>query len=157
MTGREPLREVGVSVVRKDGVAKVTGAAQYLDDLVVPNVTFAALVRSPYAHARIGRIDASAALAVPGVLAIVTTDDLAELGARCFGSYIKDQPVLARGVARFEGEPVAAVVAADARAARRAAALVDVAYEELPCVVDPTRALAPGAPLVHETAPPLGR
>ena len=157
MSGRERLREVGVSTVRKDGLAKVTGAAQYLDDVVVPNVTFAALVRSPYAHARIVGVDATAARAVPGVLAAVTTEDLGELGTRCFGSYTKDQPVLARGVVRFEGEPIAAVVASDARTARTAAALVDVLYEERACVVDPTRASAPGAPLVHETPPPLGR
>jgi CO/xanthine dehydrogenase Mo-binding subunit len=157
MSGRERLREVGVSTVRKDGLAKVTGAAQYLDDVVVPNVTFAALVRSPYAHARIVGVDATAARAVPGVLAALTTDDLGELGTRCFGSYTKDQPVLARGVVRFEGEPIAAVVASDARTARTAAALVDVLYEERACVVDPTRASAPGAPLVHETPPPLGR
>jgi CO/xanthine dehydrogenase Mo-binding subunit len=154
---REALREVGVSVVRKDGLAKVTGAAQYLDDLVIPNVAFAALVRSPYAHARIVRVDAARAAARPGVLAVVTTADLGDIGARRFGSYIKDQPVLARDVVRFEGEPVVAVVAADAGTARAAAALVDVEYEERPCAVDVARALAPDAPLVHETAPAVGR
>src|SRR5687767_12975500 len=153
----ESLREVGVSIVRKDGLATVTGAARYLDDLTIPNVALAALVRSPYAHARIVRVDVSRAAAVPGVLAVVTTDDLGELGARLFGTYTKDQPVLARGVVRFEGEPVAAVVAQDARTARAAAALVDVEYDELPCAVDVHRALADGAPLVHETAPAMGR
>ncbi|MBI2203910.1 MAG: xanthine dehydrogenase family protein molybdopterin-binding subunit [Candidatus Rokubacteria bacterium] len=151
------LREVGVSVVRKDGLAKVTGAAEYLDDLTIPNAAVAALVRSPYAHARIVRIDGTPAAATPGVLAVITTDDLGEIGARRFGSYTKDQPVLARGVVRFEGEPVAAVVATDARTARAAAALVDVEYDELACAVDVHAALATGAPLVHETAPPLGR
>jgi CO/xanthine dehydrogenase Mo-binding subunit len=154
---RETLREVGVSVVRKDGLAKVTGAAEYLDDLTIPNAACAALVRSPYAHARIARVDATAAAAVPGVLAVVTTDDLGEIGARCFGSYTKDQPVLARGVVRFEGEPVAAVVATDARTARVAASRVVVDYDERPCAVDVHTALADGAPLVHETPPPLGR
>lgn len=151
------LREVGVSTVRKDGLAKVTGAAQYLDDLVIPNAAVAALVRSPWAHARIARVEAARAAAVPGVLAVVTTDDLGEIGARLFGTYTKDQPVLARGVVRFEGEPVAAVVAGDARAARAGAALVEVEYEERPCAVDVERALAPGAPLVHETPPAVGR
>jgi CO/xanthine dehydrogenase Mo-binding subunit len=153
----EPLREVGVSVVRKDGLAKVTGAAQYLDDLTIPNVVFAALVRSPYAHARIVRVDPTRAAATTGVLGVVTTNDLGEIGTRLFGTYTKDQPVLARGVVRFEGEPVAAVVAADARTARAAATLVDVEYDELPCAVDVHTALAAGAPLVHETAPALGR
>jgi CO/xanthine dehydrogenase Mo-binding subunit len=120
-------------------------------------VVAAALVRSPYAHARITRVDAARASAMPGVLAVITTGDLGEIGARLFGSYTKDQPVLARGVVRFEGEPVVAVVAADAGTARAAAALVDVEYEERPCAVDVRRALAPDAALVHETPPALGR
>lgn len=157
MSHREPLREVGVSAARKDGLAKVTGAARYLDDLRIPNVAYAALVRSPYAHARIAGVDAAAAAAVPGVLAVVTSEGLGALGERCFGSYTKDQPVLARSIVRFEGEPVAAVVAADVRTARMAARLVDVRYDELPCAVDVARALAPDAPLVHDTPPPLGR
>jgi carbon-monoxide dehydrogenase large subunit len=95
------LRQVGVSVIRKDGLAKVTGAAEYLDDLTIPNVAVAALVRSAYAHARIVRIDAARAAAAPGVLAVVTSHDLGDIGARLFGSYTKDQPVLARDVVRF--------------------------------------------------------
>lgn len=153
---REP-REVGRSVPRKDGLAKVTGAAPYLDDLIIPNVVHAALVRSAFGHARLLRVDGRRAAAVPGVLAVVTTDDLGDIGARPFGSYTKDQCVLARDVVRFEGEPVAAVVAADPHVARAAAALVDVEYEEHPCVVDVAGALAPDAPLVHSTAPALGR
>jgi len=77
-----PLRQVGVSVTRKDGLAKVTGAAEYLDDLTIPNAVMAALVRSPYAHARILRVDAARAAAAPGVLAVVTTDDLGAEVAR---------------------------------------------------------------------------
>jgi CO/xanthine dehydrogenase Mo-binding subunit len=157
VNAHETLREVGVSVVRKDGVAKVTGTAEYLDDLTIPNVAVAALVRSPYAHARIVGVKTARAAAAPGVLAVVTTDDLGDIGARLFGSYTKDQPVLARGVVRFEGEPVAAVVADSARAARAAVRLVEVEYEERPCAVDVASARAPGAPLVHETPPPLGR
>jgi CO/xanthine dehydrogenase Mo-binding subunit len=151
------LRQIGRSAERKDGLAKVTGRAQYLDDLVVPGVVHAALVRSPYAHARILEVDGRAAAAVAGVLAVVTSHDLGALGTRRFGSYTKDQPVLAVGKARFEGEPVVAVVAADAAAARRAARLVDVAYEELPPVVDVAAAVAAGAPLVHEETPAPGR
>ena len=157
MSAPGTLRQVGVSVVRKDGLAKVTGAAEYLDDLTIPNVVVAALVRSPYAHARILRVDTARAAAAPGVLAGVTSHDLGEIGARLFGSYTKDQPVLARGVVRFEGEPVVAVVATTARAARAAAALVEVDYEELPCAVDVERARAEGAPLVHDPSPALGR
>jgi len=155
--GAPGLREVGRSITRKDGLAKVTGAAQYLDDLVIPNAACAALVRSAYAHARLARVDGRRAAALPGVLAVVASADLGEIGARRFGSYTRDQPVLARDVVRFEGEPVAAVVAEDADTARRAAALVEVEYEERPCVVDVERALAPQAPLVHATPPALGR
>lgn len=157
MSAPSTLRQVGVAVIRKDGIAKVTGAAEYLDDLTIPNVVVAALVRSPYARAHIRTVDGARAAAAPGVLAVVTSHDLGDIGARLFGSYTKDQPVLARGVVRFEGEPVVAVVASSVRAARAAAALVEVDYEEQPCAVDVERALAPGAPLVHETAPALGR
>ncbi len=151
------LREVGRSVDRKDALAKVTGAAQYLDDLSVRGVVYAALVRSPLAHADIRGVDVSRALAVPGVLAAVTSQDLGTIGERQFGSYTKDQYVLARGKVRYEGEPVVAVVAEDARAAARAARLVEVDYTERPVVADVEAACAPGAPLVHDEAPPLGR
>jgi CO/xanthine dehydrogenase Mo-binding subunit len=151
------FREVGHSVERKDGLAKVTGRAQYLDDLTIPGVVYAALVRSPYAHARIVRVEASGAAALPGVMGVLTAADLGALGAQRFGTYTKDQPVLAVGKVRFEGEPVAAVVARDAATARRAARLVEVDYEELPVVLDVEAALAPDTALVHETPPPLGR
>jgi CO/xanthine dehydrogenase Mo-binding subunit len=151
------LREVGRPLTRKDGLAKVTGRARYLDDLVIPGVVHAALVRSPYAHAGVVAIDGAAAAAVPGVAAVVTAADLRALATIRFGVYTRDQPVLADGLVRYEGEPVAAVVAASAATARQAARLVAVEYEERPGVIDPVAALAPGAPLVHETAPPLGR
>ena len=152
-----PLREVGQSVERTDGVAKVTGRAQYLDDLVIPGVVYAAPVRSPYAHARIVGIGRAAAAGVPGVLAVLAAGDLGVLGERPFGTFLKDQRVLAGDKARYEGEPVAVVVAEDRPTAVRAARLVDVRYEPLPPVVDVERALLPTAPLVHDTPPPLGR
>ncbi len=151
------MLHVGRSIDRKDALAKVTGAAQYVDDLTVPNAVYAALVRSPVAHATIGRVDVTAALAVPGVLAAVRSEDLGELGTRRFGSYTKDQYVLARGKVRYEGEPVVAVVAEDRVAAARAARLVDVDYVELPVAANVEAAMAAGAPLVHDEAPPLGR
>jgi CO/xanthine dehydrogenase Mo-binding subunit len=154
----EPLlREVGQSVERSDGVAKVTGRAQYLDDLVIPGVVYAAPVRSPYAHARIIAVERATAAGVAGVLAVLAAGDLGPLGARPFGTFLKDQRVLGRDKARYEGEPVAVVVAEDRASAVRAARLVDVQYEALAPVVDVERALLPDAPLVHETAPPLGR
>lgn len=151
------MQHVGRSIDRKDALAKVTGAAQYVDDLTVPGVAYAALVRSPVPHATIAGLDTSRAAAVPGVLAAVTSEDLGELGARRFGTYTKDQYVLARGEVRFEGEPVAAVVAEDRVTAERAARLVDVEYVERPVVADVVSAFADGAPLVHDEPPPLGR
>ena len=151
------MQHVGRSIDRKDARAKVTGAAQYVDDLTIPGCVYAALVRSPLPHATIGRVDAGAALALPGVLAAVTSRDLGELGARRFGSYTKDQYVLARDTARYEGEPVVAVVAESRAAALRAVRLIDVDYSELPAATDVTRALAADAPLVHAEPPPLGR
>jgi CO/xanthine dehydrogenase Mo-binding subunit len=151
------MEHVGRSIDRKDGLAKVTGAAEYLGDLTIPNVVYAALVRSPLPHATIAAVDATRARALPGVLAAVTAQDLGELGARRFGSYTKDQYVLAREKVRYEGEPVVAVVAEDRVTAVRAARLVDVEYAERPAVADVVSALAEGAPLVHEEAPPLGR
>jgi CO/xanthine dehydrogenase Mo-binding subunit len=150
-------REVGRSVERKDGLAKVTGAAQYLDDLTVPGVAYAALLRSPYAHARITKVEVARAAAAPDVLAVVTPESLGEMGGKRFGSYTKDQFALAQDIARYEGEPVAAVVASTEAAARAAAGLIDAEYEPLAAVVDVEGALASDAPLVHETPPPLGR
>ena len=151
------LREVGRSIDRKDALAKVTGGAEYLEDLTVPGVVHAALVRSPVAHATIAGIDVSRALAVPGVLGAFASTDLGAIGARQFGSYTKDQYVLARGKVRYEGEPVVAVLAEDRATAERAARLVEVEYVERDVVVDVQAAAAPGAPLVHDEAPPLGR
>jgi CO/xanthine dehydrogenase Mo-binding subunit len=151
------MQHVGRSIDRKDALAKVTGAAQYVDDLTVPGVAYAALVRSPVPHATIRAVDATRAAAVPGVLAAVTSEDLGELGARRFGTYTKDQYVLARGTVRFEGEPVVAVVAEDRVTAERAARLVDIEYVERPVVADVLSAVADGAALVHDEPPPLGR
>jgi CO/xanthine dehydrogenase Mo-binding subunit len=151
------VQHVGRSLDRKDALAKVTGAAQYVEDLTVPGVVHAALVRSPVPHATLAGIDPTRALAVPGVLAAVASADLGGLGERRFGSYTKDQYVLARGKVRYEGEPVVAVVAEDRATAVRAARLVEVEYVERPVVADVVAATGPGAVLVHDEPPPLGR
>ncbi len=157
MSEDRSLREVGRSIERKDGRAKVTGSAQYLDDLTIPGVVVAALLRSPYAHARIVALGLERARALPGVIAAVAIDDLAPIGTRPFGCYTKDQFVLANGKVRYEGEPVAAVVAADAVTARRALALIEAEYEPLDAVIEVGDAVAAGAPLVHEVPPAPGR
>jgi len=141
---------VGRAVPQVEGEEKLTGRAAYIADLDRPGMLHAAIVQSPHAHARILGYDVAAAKAVRGVRGIVTGDDLAAQDR--MGAFIKDEPAFAKGVVRYVGEIVAAVAADTEAIARAAAALVRVDYEELPAVVDPAEALAPGAPLVHDDA-----
>ncbi|MEA3396741.1 MAG: molybdopterin cofactor-binding domain-containing protein, partial [Chloroflexota bacterium] len=137
---------VGKSVPRVDAYDKVTGAAQYVDDMQFgPGLYYGKLVHSPYAHALIKKIDASTALALPGVKAVVTGADT----PHPIGLYMKDRYIFARDRVRYVGEPVAGVVAITAEIAEQAAKLVEVEYEELEPVFDPYEAAQPGAPLIH--------
>ncbi len=149
------LRVVGRSVARGDAVDKVTGRARYVTDMELPGMAHAQLLRSPYAHARIVRVDASRARAVPGVHAVLTGADLTWCDPY-YGPAFRDRPVLAIDVVRYEGEPVVAVAATDATTAARALDLVEVEWEDLPAVTTLEEALAPGAPLVHTSEPPSG-
>ncbi|MBM2810949.1 MAG: putative xanthine dehydrogenase subunit [Chloroflexi bacterium] len=144
---------------RLDCEMKVTGRIPYALNVELPGMAWARCVRSPYAHARIVSVDASRALALPGVVAVLTRDDLvpgARVGGRpplvlpYYGAAIKDQPIVAIEKVRHVGDIVAAVVADDADIAAAAAELVDVEYEELPAVFDAVEALRADAPLVHE-------
>lgn len=139
---------IGKPEIRKDAWDKVTGAAQYVDDISQPDVSTGMLVRSPHHHARITRIDTTAAREVSGVRAILTAEDVP--GQRTFGALIQDQPVLAMDVVRHVGEPVVLVIADTKTAARRAHQLVRIEYDPLPAVHDPTEALQPDAPPVHD-------
>jgi CO/xanthine dehydrogenase Mo-binding subunit len=139
-------KAVGVSVPRADGLGKVTGAAEYTADVVVNGALWAKALRSPHAHARIKRIDASKARAFPGVHAVITGDDVPRVLS---GRRIRDLPIIAQDVVRFVGEQVAAVAADDEETAERALELIEVDYERLPAVLDPLEAMAAGAPLVH--------
>jgi CO/xanthine dehydrogenase Mo-binding subunit len=142
---------VGTSARRADGIAKVTGAARYTVDLSVPGMAHAIVVRSTHAHARIANVDRTAAEASPGVLRVLTGDDLLAGGLiPYYGHVVLDHPVLAIERVRFHGEPVALVVAETKLAAAEAADLVEIAYEELPAVIDGDEALKPGAPDLHE-------
>jgi CO/xanthine dehydrogenase Mo-binding subunit len=145
----EPPAPIGVSVPRRDGVAKVTGTAQFTVDLDLPGMCHARLLRSPHAHAIIRSIDVSAARALPGVVAVVSAEDLRDVNL-VYGHAVADHPLIADGRVRFAGEPVVAVVAEDALTAEQALDLVEVDYEPLPYVTDPLEALKPEAPLVHE-------
>jgi CO/xanthine dehydrogenase Mo-binding subunit len=136
------------SLPRPDARDKATGMTRYSADLPVPVGTLeAVLIRSPWAHAEITGVATGAARAVPGVVAVVTAGDLPPGLA---GRRVRDMPLLARTVARFAGEPVAAVLARSRDAAEAAAALVDIDYRELPPVTDPVAALLAGSPLVHD-------
>ena len=133
---------------RRDAWEKVTGRARYAVDMVLPNMAHAAVVRSERAHARIVGIDRAEAEAAPGVIAVVTADDLGDLGRR-FGHIVPDHCVLADGKVRYYGEPVAVVVAETPHEAADAAELVWVDYDDLPARTDSAGALASDV-LIHE-------
>ena len=138
-----------ISPPRMDAAPKVTGRARYAVDVRADGMLYSAVVRSERAHALLDGIDASAALQVEGVVAVVTGDDLAPLFPR-YGHIIADHPILALEKVRFLGEPVALVLAEDRYAAHDGAELVEVSYDDLPAVTDPAQALAEGAPLLHD-------
>ncbi|MET7901097.1 xanthine dehydrogenase subunit D [Streptomyces sp. NPDC005355] len=138
---------IGESTLRPDGTLKVTGEFAYSSDLWHEDMLWGFTLRSPYAHAEIRSIDIGEAVALPGVYAVMTHDDLP--AATHYGLEIRDQPVLAKDRVRYHGEAVAIVAADHPETARRAAARIKVEYAELPLVVDEATATAPGAPLLH--------
>jgi xanthine dehydrogenase D subunit len=139
---------IGTSPVRPDGTLKVTGEFAFSSDLWADRMLWGATLRSPHPRARIAGIDLTAALATPGVHAVLTAEDVP--GATHYGLEHRDQPVLAMGQVRYAGEPVAIVAADHPEIARRAAASIAVEYEVLPPVVDGEAALDPAAPRVHD-------
>ncbi|MDP2659602.1 MAG: xanthine dehydrogenase family protein molybdopterin-binding subunit [Dehalococcoidia bacterium] len=138
---------LGKSVARFDVREKALGAAQYIDDLVLPGMLWGKILRSTLPHARILRIDTSRAERLPGVAAVITAADVPDAK---HGPYIKDLPILARSKVRFVGEPVAAVAAVDEVTAREALELIEVEYDPLPAVFDSLEAMELGAPIIHE-------
>ncbi|MBI2987773.1 MAG: xanthine dehydrogenase family protein molybdopterin-binding subunit [Deltaproteobacteria bacterium] len=138
---------VGKSVSRVDATAKVTGEAVYTADVMLPGMLYGMAKRSPYAHARIVRIDSRKAEALPGVRAVITAENVPGV---LLGLKLQDVPILARNEARFAGEKVAAVAAVDEETAREAINLIEVEYEELPAITDVEEAMKDGAPLVHD-------
>src|SRR5712691_10991593 len=151
-------RIVGTPVARKEDLKLLTGQAKFVDDINLPGQVWLAVVRSPYAHARIKSVDVKGALAHAGVVTAYSGDDLAEdwqtpLPCAMLPTEDTNQPnhrPIATDKARYVGDGVAVVVARSREAARDAAELVQVDYEPLPAVIDPEQALADGAPLVHE-------
>ncbi|WP_051019194.1 xanthine dehydrogenase family protein molybdopterin-binding subunit [Pusillimonas noertemannii] len=138
---------LGTELPQVNHRAKVLGRAMYAGDLKLPGMLHGAILRSPYAHARIVSIDTSAARALPGVRAVLTGDDAP--ATPWGGGPIKERHILAKGIVRFAGEEVAAVAAVTEDIARDALDLIRVEYEELPSLLTTDEALAPGAPTVH--------
>jgi len=140
---------VGNPEIRKDAWCKAAGKALYTADIHVEDMKHGFILRAAYHHARILDIDISPAFNVPGVLAILTADDIP--GAKVFGSLIPDQPSLADGVVRHLGEPVVLVIAETKDIARKAGELININYEPLEAVFDPVDALQPDAPKLHDS------
>ena len=151
------LKVVGTRPIRPDGVDKVTGRAMFGADMVMPGMLWGKVLRSPHAHARIVSIDASKALKLPGVRAVVTADDFPNIASE--EAFVGEGPMnfrdlsrncMARGKALYEGHAVAAVAAASQAIADRALELIDVKYQVLPHVIDVEAAMADDAPILHD-------
>ena len=149
---------VGTRPIRHDGPDKVMGRARYAADIHLTGMLHGKILRSPHPHARIRGIDARRALALPGVLAVVTAADFPEVSAEAadlaeganvnYGFYSRN--VMAREKALYRGHAIAAIAAASPHLAEEALALIDVDYEVLPAVLNAEEALQPDAPLLHE-------
>ncbi len=145
------LKGVGCSRKRTEDARFIQGKGNYVDDLKLPGTLFGDFVRSPYGHARIKSIDASAALALPGVKAVLTAADLKPLNLHYMPTLAGDvQAVLAEDKVLFQNQEVAFVIAEDRYIAADAVELVEVDYEELPVLVDPFKSMDPDAPLLRE-------
>jgi carbon-monoxide dehydrogenase large subunit len=165
MDGSEPRRRVGYigqPLRRREDFRFIQGRGRYVDDMALPRTAWCSFVRSPHAHARLGRIDTAAAQAMPGVLLVLTAADWERAGhgeltvvhPMPFGDgrpmNEAPRPAFARDKVRHVGDVVAAVIAETRAAAEDAAEAMNVEYEPLPPVVDVRDAVASGAPLVHE-------
>lgn len=156
---------IGQSIKRVEDKRFITGKGKYTDDIVLPNMTYAYIIRSPYAHAKILKVDTSQALAMEGVVAVFTGEDIAKAGINGVpcgwqvnfntGETMKEppHPLLVKDKVLHVGDSVAVVIAETREIAVDASELVQIEYEELPCVTDPFKAIQKGAPLVHDIAP----
>jgi len=143
---QKEFQSVGTGAIRVDGLDKISGAAQFVDDIDFgPGLLHAAIVESPHAYARILSIDTSKAEEAPGVVRVVTGKDFPYK----FGMYMEDRYIFAQDNVRFVGEQVAGVIARSHRAAVQAAKLIEVEYEVLKPLFDPKEAVAEGADLIH--------
>jgi CO/xanthine dehydrogenase Mo-binding subunit len=148
--------QVGRSVRRLEGAAKVSGRAEYVHNLRLPGMLYGKIVRSTVSHGRIRSIDVDAASALEGVHRVVTVADIRTVVPEPFyGPAFHDQPILAVDKVHYVGEPVAVVLAADPHVADAAAQLVVADYEELPAVYDEVEAMTSAA-IVHDVLKPAG-
>jgi 4-hydroxybenzoyl-CoA reductase alpha subunit len=143
----EKFSVVGQRIPRIDGKDKVTGRAQYAADLILPNMLYGKVLRSPLPHARILNIDTSKARRLSGVKAVITGDDTSKIK---WGVFIKDMHVLSFDKVRYVGDEIAAVAAVDEATAEEALNLIKVDYEELPAIYDVFEGLKPDAPKIHD-------
>jgi len=143
---------VGVSLPRVDAADKVTGRALYTADINLPNMAYGKILGSSVAHGVIRRIDTARAVALPGVLAVITGADVPDTMYGVSPARY-DEHVLAKRKVRHIGDPVAAVAAVDEQTAEEAIRLIDVDYEEIPSLLDPFEAVRDGAPLIHDQFP----
>ena len=151
----------GSAIKRREDPRLITGAATYTDDVKLPGLTYAAILRSPYAHARITRVDVSEAKKSPGVIAVYTGADIKDkvVPVPCAWNVpncelkVPAHPLLAHDKVRYVGDGVAMVVADSRAAARDALDLIDVDYDTLQGGVDPEKMAQPGAPQVHDDVP----
>jgi carbon-monoxide dehydrogenase large subunit len=147
----QEIRGLGHSVKRKEDERFIRGKGTYVDDITLPGMLHLELLRSPFAHARIRSIDTSRAAALPGVVAVVTGELMAQHSLAWMPTLSGDtQAVLATDKVRFQGQEVAAVVAESPYVAKDALELIDVDYEPLTAVTSPDQALADGAPLIRD-------
>jgi CO/xanthine dehydrogenase Mo-binding subunit len=152
--GSKAGAQIGRSVPRLESRDKVTGSAEYIHTMRLPGMLHAKIFRSTVAHGRIRSVDTSAAKKVPGVLHVVTIDDVLKvLPDPYYGPAFHDQPILAHEKVRFVGEPVAVVIATDPHVADEAVQLISAEYEELPAVYDEVEALTSDV-YVHEELKP---
>ena len=148
---QQKLQGTGTSSLRKEDAKFIRGQGNYVDDIKLPGMLFGALVRSPYAHARIKAIRKDKALAAPGVVAVLTAEDLKPVNLHWMPTLGGDvQAVLADKKVGFQLQEVAMVLASDRYAAADGAALVEVDDEELPAIVDPKKAMLADAPIIRE-------
>src|SRR3989442_10979614 len=142
---------IGQSVKRKEDARFIRGKGKYVDDVKLPGMLYLDIARSPYAHARIKSIDTSKALKIPGVAAVITGKDLVPLKLEWMPTLMSDkQMVLPTDTVLYQAQEVAAVVATERYIAADGVAAIEVDYEPLPVVVDPIKALQPGATIVRE-------